>query len=99
MGRNYVLGELIAELNASHTYRSGGDIESGKQQGVGYLGTDFALENGAYRIKKIIQAAPWDAEVRSPLAEPGVEVHEGDYLLAVNGLPLDTDREPYAAFQ
>ena len=96
---NYVLGELIAELNASHTYRSGGDVETGKQTGVGYLGVDFSLENGAYRIKKIIEAAPWDAEVRSPLSQPGVDVKEGEYLLAVNGLPVDTDREPYASFQ
>lgn len=96
---NYVLGELIAELNASHTYRSGGDVESGQQRGVGYLGVDFALENGAYRIKKIIEDAPWDAEVRSPLRQPGVDIKEGDYLLAVNGLPLDTELEPYAAFQ
>ncbi|HEY5912733.1 MAG TPA: PDZ domain-containing protein [Verrucomicrobiae bacterium] len=96
---NYVLGELIAELNASHTYRSGGDTESSPQRGVGYLGVDFALENGAYRIKKIIEAAPWDAEVRSPLRQPAVDVKEGDYLLAVNGLPIDTELEPYAAFQ
>jgi tricorn protease len=96
---NYVLGELIAELNASHTYRSGGDLESAPQRGVGYLGVDFALENGAYRIKKIIEGAPWDAEVRSPLKQPGVDVKEGDYLLAVNGLPVDIEQEPYAAFQ
>jgi tricorn protease len=96
---NYVFGELIAELNASHTYRSGGDVENGQQRGVGYLGVDFSLENGAYRIKKIIEGAPWDAEVRSPLMEPGIDVKAGDYLLAVNGLPLDTDVEPYAAFQ
>ena len=69
------------------------------QRGVGYLGVDFALENGAYRIKKIIEAAPWDAEVRSPLKQPGVDAKEGDYLLAVNGLPLDSELEPYAAFQ
>jgi tricorn protease len=96
---NYVLGELIAELNASHAYRTGGDVESAQQRGVGYLGVDFTLENGAYRIKKIIEAAPWDAEVRSPLKQPGVEVKEGDYLLAVNGMPVDTELEPYAAFQ
>lgn len=96
---NYVLGELIGELNASHTYRSGGDTESAPQRGVGYLGVDFALENGAYRIKHIVEAAPWDAEARSPLKQPGVDVNEGDYLLAVNGLPLDTELEPYAAFQ
>src|SRR5205814_1782569 len=75
---NYVLGELIAELNASHTYRSGGDLETGRQTGVGYLGVNFSLENGAYRIKKIIEAAPWDAEVRSPLSQPGVDVKQGD---------------------
>ena len=96
---NYVIGELIAELNASHAYRGGGDVESASQRGVGYLGVDYALENGAYRIKKIIEAAPWDAEARSPLKEPGTDVTEGDYLLAVNGLPLDTELEPYAAFQ
>src|SRR5207237_9253827 len=88
---NYVIGELIAELSSSHTYRSGGDVENDLQRGVGYLGVDFALENGAYRFKKIIEGADWDAEVRSPLKAPGIEVKEGDYLLAVNGLPLEAD--------
>jgi tricorn protease len=97
---NYVLGELIAELNSSHTYRSGGDVEKEAQRGVGYLGVDFALENGAFRFRKFIEGAAWDAEVRSPLQQPGLtNVHEGDYLLAVNGEPLDTTQEPYAAFQ
>jgi tricorn protease len=97
---NYVLGELIAELNSSHTYRSGGDVEKGPSLGVGYLGCDFSLENGAYRIKHIVTAAPWDSEVRSPLLQPGLtNVHEGDYLLAVNGEPLDVTQDPWAAFQ
>lgn len=96
---NYVLGELIGELNSSHTYRSGGEVESGRELKVGYLGADFALDNGAYRISKILQAAAWDAESRSPLREPGVDVKEGDYLMAVNGLPLDVTQEPCAAFQ
>ncbi|HTL58142.1 MAG TPA: PDZ domain-containing protein [Candidatus Limnocylindrales bacterium] len=96
---NYVLGELIGELSSSHTYRSGGDVEDSKKRGVGYLGVDFTLENGAYRIKHIVEGAPWDAEIRSPLKQPGVDVKEGDYLLTVNSLPLDTTEEPYAAFQ
>jgi len=97
---NYVLGELIGEMNSSHTYRSGGDVEKGLSQGVGYLGCDFSLENGAYRIKHIVQAAAWDSEVRSPLLQPGLtNVHEGDYLLAVNGEPLDVKEDPWAAFQ
>jgi tricorn protease len=96
---NYVIGELISELSSSHTYRNGGDMESEVQCGVGYLGVDYSFENGAYRFKKIIDGAAWDAEERSPLKRPGVDVKEGDYLLAVNGLPLDKELEPYAAFQ
>jgi tricorn protease len=96
---NYVIGELIGELNSSHTYRSGGDVENPPSRGVGYLGVDFALENGAYRIKKIVEGAPWDSEVRSPLRQPSVNIKEGDYLLAVNGEPLDTTKDPWAAFQ
>jgi len=97
---NFVIGELIAELNASHTYRSGGDTERSTERGVGYLGCDFVLTNGAYRIAKIINGAPWDSEVRSPLLRPGLtNVAEGDYLLAVNGEPLDIQEDPWAAFQ
>ncbi|MGE0455105.1 MAG: PDZ domain-containing protein [Vicinamibacteria bacterium] len=96
---NFVIGELIAELNASHTYRGGGDLEKGKERGVGMLGVDFALENGAYRIKKILRGAPWDSEARSPLDRSGVDVKEGDYLLAVDRVPLDVRKDPWAAFQ
>ncbi len=96
---NFVLGELIGELNASHTYKGGGDQESGQSMNVGYLGVDYEISEGKYRIEKIIKAAPWDIEVKSPLDMPGVEAQEGDYLLAVNGIPLDITKEPYAAFQ
>jgi tricorn protease len=95
---NFVIGELIAELNASHTYRGGGDVDPGPQRGTGLLGVDWTLENGAYRIKRIVDGAPWDNEVRSPLRNPGVEVREGDYVLAVNGIPLNPAEDPWAAF-
>jgi tricorn protease len=95
---NFVLGELIAELNASHTYRGGGDEEQAPSRGVGMLGVDWELAGGAYRIARIVRGGPWDADVRSPLAEPGVAVKEGEYVLAVNGIPLDTTRDPWASF-
>ncbi|MHC4572929.1 MAG: S41 family peptidase, partial [Planctomycetota bacterium] len=98
---NYVIGEMIAELNASHTYVHGGDVESPEKISVGLLGCDFELDtaNSTYRIKKIYEGARWDAEVRSPLRQPGIDVKEGDYLLAVNGRPLDTSEDPWSAFQ
>ncbi len=96
---NYILGELIGEMSSSHTYRGGGDIETPEKRAVGYLGIDWELSNGAYRIKKIIKAAPWDIENRSPLDQPGINVKEGDYILAVNGVPIDVTKDPWAAFQ
>lgn len=96
---NYVIGEMIAELNASHTYRGGGDMEAAETRGVGLLGIDWELENGAYRIENIVEGASWDNEVRSPLDMPGVNVSEGDYILAVNGERIDTSEDPYEAFQ
>tara|TARA_Y100001980_G_C14556878_1_gene352202 strand:+ start:67519 stop:70752 length:3234 start_codon:yes stop_codon:yes gene_type:complete len=96
---NFVLGEMIGELNASHTYRGGGDTEDTKNVNIGYLGVDWEISNGYYRIKKIIEGAKWDVDTRSPLSEPGVDVKVGDHVLAVNGIPLSIAQEPYAAFQ
>jgi tricorn protease len=96
---NFIIGELIGEMNTSHSYRGGGDVERGDRRRVGLLGVDWELTDGAYRIARIVTAAPWDTEVRSPLAEPGVDVSEGDWVLAVNGTALDTSADPWAAFE
>lgn len=96
---SFIIGEMIAELNVGHAYYWGGDIESEPSNPVAQLGVDFALENGAYRIERIYRGADWDVDVRGPLTQPGVDVKEGDYLLAVNGVPMDTSRDPFASFQ
>ncbi len=96
---NFVIGEMIAELNASHSYRGGGDNPDEPSTNVGYLGVDWELSNGFYKIKRIVNGAPWDAEARSPLALSGVNVKPGDYILAVNGVRLSAQNEPFNAFQ
>jgi tricorn protease len=96
---NWIVGEFVGELNASHTYHGGGDEQQPEKTSVGMLGVDWELADGAYRIKRIVRGGPWDSSVRSPLDEPGVNVKEGDYVLAVNGVPLDPGRDPYASFQ
>jgi len=96
---NYIIGELIGEISSSHTYRGGGDLEKPVTLPVGYLGINWKLVNGAYRIKKIIKGAVWNNETRSPLDQPGVKVKEGDYILAVNDVPMDISKDPWAAFQ
>lgn len=96
---NYILGELIGELGASHTYRGGGDVEQERRRPGGLLGVDWRSANGAWQIETIVEGAPWDAEVRSPLRESGIDVRVGDYVLAVNGVPLDPAKDPWAAFE
>jgi len=96
---DWVIGEFLGELNSSHTYHGGGDQEQGSQRSVGLLGVDWELANGAYRIRKILRGGPWDSGVRSPLDEPGVSVKEGDYVLAVNGLPISPKADPWASFE
>ncbi|MGH9380145.1 MAG: S41 family peptidase [Thermoanaerobaculia bacterium] len=96
----YVIAEMISELNVGHAYyRGGGDSEDVPEMSVGLPGTDFELADGAYRFARIYRGAPWDADARGPLGEPGLEVEEGDYLLAVNGAPVDATKSPWAAFQ
>ena len=96
----YILGELIGELSNSHTYVGGGDYPDLHPVNLGLLGVDFALDSasGSYRIKKIYPGENWDPALRSPLTEPGINVKEGDYLLAVNGRPLHAPQDPYELF-
>ncbi len=96
----YILGEMIGELSNSHTYVGGGDYPNLHPVKVGLLGADFEADkaSGAYRIKKIYRGENWQADLRSPLTEPGVNVKEGEYLLAVNGQSLRLPQNPYALF-
>ncbi len=96
---NKITGALIAELNASHTYRGGGDIVKSSKKTTGYLGVDWEMHQGKYKIKKIIAPAPWDTEVKSPLKKPGVLVEEGDYILRINGIELTDYADPYVALE
>ncbi len=96
---NVVIGDMIAELNASHAYRFGGDLEETPFANCGYLGINWKADGKYYRVDKILRGASWDAEVRSPLDAPGIDITEGQYILAVNGIPILTTQEPFAYFQ
>jgi tricorn protease len=95
----YVIGELIGELSSGHTYVGGGELPAPKKVKVGMLGAKFERDakTGSYRIVKILKGQNWDRALRSPLTEIGVNVKEGEYLLAVNGRPLDKMADMYEA--
>jgi tricorn protease len=96
----YILGEMIGELSNSHTYVGGGDYPDLHAVNMGLLGADLEPDkaSGIYRIKKIYPGQNWDDKLRSPLTEPGINVKEGDYLLAVNGRPIRVPQNPYELF-
>jgi len=92
---NYVMGEMIAELNISHAYVSGGDEGLPERFPVALLGARFEIDNGRYRVAEILSGQNDEPRYRSPLTEAGVAVSPGDYLLAINGRDLSADENIY----
>ncbi|MGA8300877.1 MAG: PDZ domain-containing protein [Terriglobales bacterium] len=92
----YIMAGMIGELSNSHTYVGGGEFPDLPHVNVGLLGADYEIDNASsmYRFKKIYGGENWDAQTRSPLTEPGVNVKEGDYLVAINGRALRAPQTP-----
>ncbi len=97
---NYILGELIGELSTSHTYVGGGDYPKVPKVDTGLLGVDWSLDaaSGLYRLAHIYRSRDWNSDVAAPLGEPGLAVRDGDFLLAVNGVPVRSPQNVYSAF-
>jgi tricorn protease len=97
---NRLIQWLCSELDVGHSYSGGGDqLFQPKRVAGGLLGADYAIENGLYRFKKIFGGLNWNPELRSPLTEPGVDVKEGEYLLAVGGKDLRPPTNLYSLFE
>jgi len=94
-----LLGELIGELNTSHTYVWGGDRGVGAPGvATGLLGADLTREGSAYRIARLYHGDEAD-DLAVPLLAPGVNLREGQYILAVGGLPFADDRPFHASLE
>jgi tricorn protease len=86
----YIIGELIAELNVSHAYAQNGERPMPARIDMGLLGAELSKDASGYaRIDRILQGANWSNELRSPLTAIGLNINEGDYILAVNGNPVN----------
>ncbi|MDQ3024049.1 MAG: PDZ domain-containing protein, partial [bacterium] len=101
---DHILSWMISEVNASHTFvwnrRSD---EHAKQSNIGMLACDYEVARDSdgregYRIAHIYKGAEWELDAHGPLSQAGVDVKEGDFLLAVNGVALDMGLPPTAAF-
>jgi tricorn protease len=85
---NYLLDMMGAEIAIGHSYVRGGDMPGVPPSIGGLLGADFTIENGRYRIARIYDTESWNPDLRAPLSAPGVNVHTGDYIVAIDGVEL-----------
>lgn len=96
----YLVAQVGGELTVGHSYLQGaGDVPSEDPVTVGLLGADIAVDNGKYRISHIYTGENWNPELRAPLGAPGINVSEGDYILEVNGKPIDAKTNFYSYFE
>ena len=86
--------ELQGELNTSHAYEMGGEYRQRPHYQQGFLGVDWSYdaENNRYRIDRIIEGDPSDSNATSPLTSPGLNIHVGDAVLAINGQRVGPER-------
>ena len=94
---NYLIGEMIGELNVGHAYISGGDRVQVPRLQMGLLGAKISKDaaSGFFRIDSIMAGANWNKDLRSPLTEIGVDAKKGDYITAINGQSLEKTSDIY----
>lgn len=91
--------EMIAEMQVGHNRAWGGDVHRETRVPVGLLGADLRVENGAYRIATLYTGERWNPFLKAPLAEPGLGVGVGTYILGVNGQAVSGRDNIFALFE
>jgi tricorn protease len=96
---NYLFEEMLGNLTVGHMFVEGGTQPEVTKVKVGLLGADYKIENGRYRIVKLYNGENWNPDLQAPLTQPGVNVKEGEYLLAVCGRDLRSSDNVYSFFE
>lgn len=93
----YIIGELIGELSVGHAYVQSGQRPEVPRIKTGLLGAKISADaSGYFKIDRILKGANWDSRLRSPLTEVGVNVNEGDYIIAIDGVSAKTTSDVYS---
>ncbi len=94
---DYLFNEIVGETNAGHAYVDYGDFERVDRVQNGLLGADLEADNrrNRYVISKIYEGENWNDARRSPLTMQGMDIREGDFLIAIEGNNVTTSENPY----
>lgn len=97
---NRVIRWLCSEVAVGHSFSGGGEtlVEAPTVPG-GLLGADYEIVAGRYRFAKVFGGLNWTPDLRAPLTVPGVDVKAGEFLLAVDGIPLDASEDVHARLE
>jgi tricorn protease len=90
--------EMLSHLSISHMSIGGGDAPAVSPENVGLLGANFEIEQGRYRITRIYRGDNSNPLLSGPLAQPGVNVKEGEFLLSVDGQEIKAEENIYHYF-
>lgn len=96
---NALFEEMTGHIGVGHTFVNGGEGPKQAAVSTGLLGADFEQVDGHYRFRAVLKGESWNPGLQAPLAQPGAEVKAGEYLLEINGRPVDPGNEVYKGFE
>ncbi len=96
---NVLFEEMTGQIGIGHMFIRGGALPDHPTIKTGLLGADYEVVGDRYRISRILRGENWNPKLMAPLSQPGVNVSEGEFLLAVNGRDVRADAEVYRAFE
>jgi tricorn protease len=88
-----LIGMMVGELSAMHTDIRPGDVRTGDEgASVAHLGARIRFDQkaGGHVIEHIYRRDPDYPDQLSPLDKPGMDIKEGDVVVAVDGRPSTT---------
>src|SRR6185369_2256228 len=92
---NDVISQMVGELSALHIFVRGGDLRAGQDTIVpASLGATLEKATGGWRVAHIYHSDPDIPDELSPLAKPGIDVSDGDVIVSINGVDLNTVEHP-----
>ncbi|WP_285724109.1 S41 family peptidase [Psychromicrobium xiongbiense] len=86
-----LLWELHGELGTSHAYVQPRGLSEPGTAPQGRLGAKLERQGSEWLVKQILPGESSDPQATAPLAAPGVDVREGDAVLAVDGVPVGAE--------
>jgi tricorn protease len=95
---NYLFEEMTGEITIGHMFIRGPRTPDHSPQ-TGLLGADYSVDHDRYKFAHIYNGENWNPALHAPLTQPGVNVKEGEYLLAVNGRDLHATDNLYSFFE